>query len=868
MSASFFSPIYLNRISPSLAFILTVIFCLHPKIEVKQIESDKCNIVSLNGSWKFSPSDHADYKETTFDDHGWKEIQVPGNWREQGYDHRGYAWYRLHFTPSSIPGTQYRYLRFERIMDEGEVWLNGTKLTNPQLGNILKDKQYGSYWGNDGAKKMGAGSYVHLWSFPWPFAFNVAGRIQEGRDNVIAVRAYDDPTTAFWVFRQHPDDTYFGRAGLMGNVELIATDETHIEDFSFQGPTTITNGKGNFTFKVKTRGADAVKLMITDSGGKVIFSEKKRVMNNTAEFSYSLESGFGQYKASAELLSPQRQVTDIQSLTFFGICYEVRGTKLFVNGEEFLVKGLNGFPGHELGGSRTTRWDWLEEDCKLAKEIGANTFRGMNYHPKMLEAGYKYGIFFIPILSDSCGDIFKTFLHTKSDDDQSIRDAEISVLAQRESPMILIWSLANEVGPEEALTRYLQARQKVVKTLDPYRRPTLYSNHAAQTFTEVIDIIGSNDPAGSGDLNWRNKWSSKKIDKPILVTEWALTDYTPYTKEFYRYEDTWYRMVVNANYPYIGVCQFPGLQAWEAQGGLRSGRKVNQEFIDRLAWLFRDMDFGYSVAGDGKSIEVRLVNRRHYTLRDLKISLAKPGEDARELTIKEIAPNSSASVTTLTTWGKVTAKMTYQTHHGLPCVCNLEEEVNPNSAKNTGDRLKAIKERIKKVEAMEDTTQVRIIGKNLIENGDFESGSIREKPVPGWHLSGGPHHLTQDEKHGGKQSLELVGDGVHFTWVEPGKVRGENNSNCLKVKPMTTYVVRFWYKVKANEPLTVNIFTNKRSLTGEAWSIRLVSREWREYSLKFVTQSDEHGAGIYFYPYYGNKEGKIWIDDVSLYECE
>ena len=852
-----------------LVFILTAISCLHPELGVKQKELGLRGVISLNGSWKFSPSDDAAYKEVIFDDRDWQEIKVPGNWREQGYNYSGYAWYRLHFMAPAIPGKKYRSLRFQRIMDEGEVWLNGTKLTNPQLGNILKDKQYGSYWGNDGAKRFGVENYVHLWSFQWPFAFDVAGMIKEGQDNVIAVRVYDDPTTAFWVFRHHPDDTYFRRAGLMGDVELIATEEAYIGDFSFQGPTTITNGKGTFAFNVKTCGGDSVKLKITAFGGKVIFSEEKRVVDNTARFSYSLEPSFSQYQAAGELLNPHRQVTDAQSLTFYGICYEVKGTKLFVNGEEFLVKGLNGFPGHELGGSRTTRWDWLEEDLKLAKEVGANAFRGMNYPPKMLEAGYEYGIFFIPILSDSCGDIFKTFLHTKADDDQSIRDAEVSVLAQRESPMILIWSLANEVGAsEEILTKYFQARQNVVKTLDPYHRPTLYSNHASQTFTGVVDVIGSNDPAGSADLNWKNKWAGRKIDKPILVTEWALNDYTPYTKEFYRYEDTWYRMIINPHYPYIGTCQFPGLGAWKEYGGLRGGRKVNQEFIDRLAWLFRDVDFGYTIAGDGKSIEVRLVNRRNYPLRDLRISVAKPGEGTKELTTKEIAPNSSADLTTLTAWGKVTAKVTYQTHHGLPCICNLEEDVNPDSARKAGDHLKSIMERIKKLEEMEDTAQVRTIGENLIENGDFEAGLIREKGVPGWHLSGGPHHLTTDEKHSGKQSMELVGDGTHFTWAEPGKVRGENNLNYLEIKPMTTYVVRFWYKVKAGEPLTVNIFTNKRSLTGEAWSIRLISSEWREYSLKFVAQSDENLVGIYIYPYYGNKDGKIWIDDVSLYECE
>ena len=838
-------------------------------------ETSQRTTILLNGTWKFSPSDNTAYKDAAFDDRGWKEVKVPGNWREQGYDHNGYAWYRLHFTPSSVPGKKYRYLRFQRIMDEGEVWLNGTKLTNPQLGNILRDKQYGSYWGNDGATKMGVDNYVHLWSFKWPFAFNITGLINEGQANVIAVRVYDDPTSGrYWVFWQHPDDTYFSRAGLMGNVELTATEELSIEDFYFQGPTTIIKGKGTFAFKIKTSGAGSVRLNIAKSNGHVIFEQEQKSSSNDANFNYSLEPSFSQYKATAELMDVQRKITDTQTLTFYGICYEVRGKKLFVNGEEFLVKGLYGFPGSKGSGGGTTRWDWLEEDCKLAKEVGANAFRGMNYHPKMLEAGLKYGMFFIPILSDACGDLIKTFLHSAPDDDQSIRDAQVSVLAQRESPMILLWSLANEVGvsdagdkQDEALTRYFQARHDVVKTLDPYRRPTLYSNHAAQTFTGVVDIIGSNDPAGSSDLNWKNKWSNKKIDKPILVTEWALNDFLPYTKEFYRYEDTWYRMIVNPDYPYIGACLFPGLGAWEKYGGLRTNQEVNKEFTSRLTWLFRDMDFGYNLADDGKSIKVKLVNCRNYALRDLKVSLTKSGEKTEELTIPEIAPNSSVPLTILISWGKLTAKMIYQTHHGLPCLCNLEEDVNPDSVKRAGDRLKVIDDRIRILKEMEDTANIRTIGENLIKNGSFEAELFKRRWVPSWNLNGG-HHLTAEEKYSGNQSMELVGDGEHFTWIEPGNVTGQNNLDYLAIKPMTTYVVRFWYKVKTNEPLTVNIFTPKRSLTGENWSIRLVSNQWREYSLKFVTQSDEDMVGIYFYPYYNNKDGNIWIDDVSLYECE
>ena len=137
----------------------------------------------------------------------------------------------------------------------------------------------------------------------------------------------------------------------------------------------------------------------------------------------------------------------------------------------------------------------------------------------------------------------------------------------------------------------------------------------------------------------------------------------------------------------------------------------------------------------------------------------------------------------------------------------------------------------------------------------------------GWSRYGN-QRLSSAEQHGGKSSLELVGDGKGFCSVFP---MGEEKDGLswLQVKPITTYVLRFWYKVRPNgEPLTLNVFTNKRGLTGEAWSTRLVAPDWCEYRLKFVTTVDENRFGVYLYPYYSNRDGGLWVDDIGLYEAE
>jgi hypothetical protein len=103
--------------------VLILIYCNYANAE------DLRKIVSLSGNWKFSIGDDSKWANPGFDDSGWDQIRVPGDWENQGYnDYNGYAWYRKSFIMNEIPANTTIYLRLGRIDDVDVVFFNGREI--------------------------------------------------------------------------------------------------------------------------------------------------------------------------------------------------------------------------------------------------------------------------------------------------------------------------------------------------------------------------------------------------------------------------------------------------------------------------------------------------------------------------------------------------------------------------------------------------------------------------------------------------------------------------------------------------------------------------------------------------------------------
>ena len=87
----------------------------------------QAQIIELNGPWLLNNDDQEEYKLSTFNDSGWKRVQVPSQWEQQGFpDYDGSGWYRLHFTAGREYFGKELYLLLGKIDDCDETYLNGT----------------------------------------------------------------------------------------------------------------------------------------------------------------------------------------------------------------------------------------------------------------------------------------------------------------------------------------------------------------------------------------------------------------------------------------------------------------------------------------------------------------------------------------------------------------------------------------------------------------------------------------------------------------------------------------------------------------------------------------------------------------------
>lgn len=125
----------------------------------------------LRGSWRFQIGDDAAWADPGLDDSGWDNVLVPSAWEDEGYPgYDGYAWYRHAFHLDPRAKGRYLYLHLGRIDDVDQVFVNGYPV--------------GATGGFPPGYRTG---YQHFRAYRLP-----ENILRYGRDNVIAVRVFDD----------------------------------------------------------------------------------------------------------------------------------------------------------------------------------------------------------------------------------------------------------------------------------------------------------------------------------------------------------------------------------------------------------------------------------------------------------------------------------------------------------------------------------------------------------------------------------------------------------------------------------------------------------------------------------------------------
>ena len=106
--------------------VLTILlFCFSYQICSCSLNTDS-ETINLAGKWKFSPTDNAGYKNTTYNDSSWFEIEVPKRIEQQGFaDFHGVGWYRRIIPNIPELSGSMLAIYFSNIADADEVYFNG-----------------------------------------------------------------------------------------------------------------------------------------------------------------------------------------------------------------------------------------------------------------------------------------------------------------------------------------------------------------------------------------------------------------------------------------------------------------------------------------------------------------------------------------------------------------------------------------------------------------------------------------------------------------------------------------------------------------------------------------------------------------------
>ena len=505
-----------TNITPS-----TVLVCLAILASNGLAAESPRNRETLDFDWRFQLGDPQGAETNTFDERGWRKLDVPHDWSIEGeyrQDHpagigggylpTGIGWYRKHLPWKTDWKGKRILLAFDGVYMNSDVWVNG--------------------------KHVGKRPYGYI-----SFEYDITDHLQAG-DNVIAVRV--DHSLA-------PSGRWYTGSGIYRHVWLTTVDPIHIPNWgTFVRAKQVSQEKATLEVSTEIKNLSdqqeevELETSLRDAKGKTVSSTRTKVTLRAGEQLASQQS--------LEVIQPQLwspgepslyrvvstvrvgdQVRDIDE-TSIGI-REIQFTVdrgFLINGKPLEIQGM--CMHHDAGpvGAAVPN-DVLRRRLMLLKKMGVNTVRTSHnpFAPEFYEIADEIGLMVMDEAFDGWAKEKAKYDYGLYFEDWWQRDLTDFIRRDRNHPSVIIWSIGNEVHD------WLPSDQKrlvdFIRALDPTRPVTQGRGHSGMQ----TDIVGYN---GQGEMRGEIKAFHKKHPSlPIIGTE---ITHTLQTRGVYRTQ-TWYR---------------------------------------------------------------------------------------------------------------------------------------------------------------------------------------------------------------------------------------------------------------------------------------------------------------------------------------
>ncbi|MFJ9899437.1 glycoside hydrolase family 2 TIM barrel-domain containing protein [Streptomyces sp. NPDC091280] len=452
--------------------------------------------VALRDGWRFALVDaggitdptgaYADAAAPDYDDSAWREVAVPHDWSiEQtpttangttsgtGFFPGGLGWYRIAFTlPPALAGSRIS-VEFDGVYMDSYVYFNGTQVGRHPYGYTGFALDLTDLAHTDGSTR-----------------------------NVLAVK----------VQNRLPSSRWYSGSGIYREARLVITEPVHVERWGtyvttpditaeravVRVRTSVLNESGAASeVEVRSRIVDPGGRTVARTGSTATVAERGTETHELAVSKpklWDIGTPDHRYTLETELRVGGRPV-DTHRTTFGIRDYRFDPDEgFFLNGTHTKIKGVDLHHDQGALGSAISL-DAVRRQLTIMKSMGVNAFRTSHNppSPQIIEVCEELGIVMMVEAFDCWHTGKTTYDYHRFFDDWCEADATEMVLAARNSPAVVLWSIGNEI-PDSTSTAGLAMADRVIgaiRAADDTRPVVIGSNkyHGVPAKGSAADLM-------------------------------------------------------------------------------------------------------------------------------------------------------------------------------------------------------------------------------------------------------------------------------------------------------------------------------------------------------------------------------------------